>query len=92
MSWGNNIIKILKTLSFTVVLLLVAYFSYQYLNQENEQLNKEISIDHIKSTQMTKAVYSHKTPSNISAGIAFRLHSRRDNTIQYDLEQMRQRL
>lgn len=121
---GNNIIKILKTLIITLLLLLVAYYSYQYLNQENEQLNKEISIDQIKSTQMTKAVYSHKTPnitfvdikltdeqinqivgwinsvpessiielhqtpSNISAGIAFRLHSRRDITIQYDLEKI----
>ncbi|QOS78507.1 hypothetical protein JNUCC31_27995 [Paenibacillus sp. JNUCC31] len=29
-----------------------------------------------------------ETPSNISAGIAFRLHSRKDITIQYDLEKI----
>ncbi|MGC5771618.1 hypothetical protein [Paenibacillus pabuli] len=115
----------MKTLIIVLAILLVAYYSYQNLNQENEQLNKEISIHQIKSTQMTKAVYSyetipnitfvdikltdeqinkivgwinsvagssiielHQTPSNISAGIAFRLHSRRDITIQYDLEQI----
>jgi len=111
---------------FVILLIGVLYFMFQYDGNSlvnNLNLNKEINVNQISSTQMSKAVYSHvtspnikfidveltekqikditewinsvpsssirklnHTPSNISAGIVFRLKWNKEIRIQYDLD------
>lgn len=117
--------KKLPQVMIAFVLMIAAYYAYQYLYQVNKPINKEISVDQLDDTRMSKAVYSYEPtpnitfvdieltdeqinniigwinavpkssivelnqiPSNISAGIVFGLHSRKEIRVQYDLEKI----